>query len=495
MSLRQRALLAVVLALAFYGLSALVAGGLLLVPVLEWAVLHRITPLVVLFCTLGASLIIWSILPRRIPFRPLHPALDPSAQSGLFAELRALARDVGQLMPADVYLDLSVNASVGQRGRLPGLGGRRFMVLGLPLLAVLRVTELRAVIAHELGHYQGGDTRLAPWVYRVEASIRRTQEHVGGYSGLIHAPFLLFGMLFKRVSRHVSRHQELAADMLAARMVGARPLTNALDESDRAGIAFDPYWRSEVMPVLECGFLPPIADGFASFISRPSISSDVDRAVRERRANPPANLDDRHPLYAERVHALRSAPPGLDPASEPAAISLLRDVPAVEWALVAGLMRRESPCLEPIGWSDVGARVVVARWQHQESEFGSLVQGMFVESLPELIAGAGRLGRLLARSRGADAWLSENDAAEIGLSALEGAVGLAMSRDGWHVESLPGMPVVLSKNRGALDLRDAIGKLASGQFAPTSWRQRCGELGISDLSLAAVDATGPARGR
>jgi hypothetical protein len=42
--------------------------------------------------------------------------------------------------------------------------------IGVGLLAVLRVDELRAVLGHELGHLGGGDTRFGPVVYRAKES-------------------------------------------------------------------------------------------------------------------------------------------------------------------------------------------------------------------------------------------------------------------------------------------------------------------------------------
>jgi len=70
-------------------------------------------------------------------------------------------------MPAEVYLIAEANAWVIDRGGIMGCGSRRVMGLGLPLLQVLSVYQLRAVLAHEFGHFHGGDTKLGPWVYKI----------------------------------------------------------------------------------------------------------------------------------------------------------------------------------------------------------------------------------------------------------------------------------------------------------------------------------------
>jgi len=74
-----------------------------------------------------------------------------------------------------------------------------------------------------------------------------------------------YGELFLRISHAVSRRQEFSADALASRVVGSRTLVGGLKKVHAAGPAFDAYWSQEVVPVLQAGYLLPIADGFRSF--------------------------------------------------------------------------------------------------------------------------------------------------------------------------------------------------------------------------------------
>jgi Zn-dependent protease with chaperone function len=77
-----------------------------------------------------------------------------------------------------------MNAFVGDRGGIMGFGSRRIMGLGLPLLALLNISEFRAVLAHEFAHYYGGDTRLGPWVYKTRMAIIRVFQSVGSLGAL-----------------------------------------------------------------------------------------------------------------------------------------------------------------------------------------------------------------------------------------------------------------------------------------------------------------------
>jgi heat shock protein HtpX len=102
------------------------------------------------------------------------------------------------------------------------------MGLGLPLLEALTVRQFRAVLAHEFGHYYGGDTRLGPWIYKTRAAIERTVRGVHRHGSVLVKPFEWYGNMFLRGTHVVSRRQEFSADALAARTAGARALTKGL---------------------------------------------------------------------------------------------------------------------------------------------------------------------------------------------------------------------------------------------------------------------------
>src|SRR5712664_967028 len=132
MSLRQRAVLAIALTVGFYVLA------LGLIAVMVWVVFQPHVPgRLVGFCLLGAGVIAVSIIPWPRRFVPPGPLLNPAGQPALFAELQSVARAVGEAMPAEVYVTPEMNAGVLQRGR------RRVMVLGLPLMQVLTVNQMR----------------------------------------------------------------------------------------------------------------------------------------------------------------------------------------------------------------------------------------------------------------------------------------------------------------------------------------------------------------
>ena len=480
-SVAGRAALAVGLMVGFYVLALAITAALVFVPIAEVVYTNRIHPKIALICLIGAATILWSILPRRDRFDAPGPILEPASHPKLFAEIEGVARATGQVMPAEVFLVGDVNAWVAQRGGVMGFFSRRVMGLGLPLLQTLSVSELRAVLAHEFGHYYGGDTRLGPWVYKTRSAIGRT---IGGLgNSFLQLPFQLYGNLFLRVSHAVSRRQELSADALASRVAGSRPLVEGLKKVQLAAAGYDAYWSQEVLPVVQAGFLPPIAEGFRRFTSDARVSEGMTKlleaALQEARANP----YDTHPPLAERIAAASGLPDGPDPSGEPPAISLLSDVAGLERKWLATVADATSVgTLAPIAWDAVVSAVLLPAWRAAVATNAAALAGATVRDLPKFIAeGAARATRLPGRLE------PDNDPdarkAFVRWLAAAGTI-LALERAGWTIAAPPGAPVSARRNGDELFPFDALRKIADGSLTGDAWRDEASRLGVGDLSLA-----------
>ena len=195
-----------------------------------------------LVCVGCAGAIVWAILPRFDKFVPPGPPLTSGDAPQLFEVLTDVSTATEQAMPADVYLVNDVNAFVAERGGIMGLGSHRVMGIGLPLMQAVTVQELRAIVAHEFGHYHSGDVKIGPWIYKTRVAIGRTIQQLGdGYLGKI---FVAYGKLFLRVTHAISRRQEFIADEVAANAAGATAMASALRKVHGAAGAFQSYWSS-----------------------------------------------------------------------------------------------------------------------------------------------------------------------------------------------------------------------------------------------------------
>src|SRR5262245_26984433 len=208
----RRAMLAIALMAGFYTLALTLALGLLWVPYAEWTYAGTVHPKILIGCVSSALVLLWAIVPRIDRFAAPGPRLDETSAPQLFSMVREIADKTRQEVPDEIYLLTDVNAWVTQRGGIMGIGSRRIMGVGLPLLQILTPAELKAVIAHEFGHYCAGDVAIGPWIYKTRSAIGRTISSV--HDTLLEKPFLWYGRLFLRLTHAVSRRQEFVADSM-----------------------------------------------------------------------------------------------------------------------------------------------------------------------------------------------------------------------------------------------------------------------------------------
>ena len=257
-----RSILALALMIGFYLLALAMSAALLYIPYATIAYAHRISIKLSLLCVAAAYAILKGCIFVRSPaFQAPGPIVTEGEQPELFHLIREVAASMKTRMPDRVYFIPDVNAFVAEIGGFFGFGSRRIMGIGLGLLHVDNVSQLKATLAHEFGHYAGGDTRVGGLVYRTRLSIGRVLDNLN--RGFLSKPFELYAKLFLRVSHGVSREQELAADRAAVNVAGLEAHLTGLACVARGALLFDGFIRSEVAPLIDLGFCSSnLFDGF-----------------------------------------------------------------------------------------------------------------------------------------------------------------------------------------------------------------------------------------
>ncbi|HSH59187.1 MAG TPA: M48 family metalloprotease [Acidimicrobiales bacterium] len=302
-SVTGRAILALAFLLGFYVLAFGAVAALVGANVALFAVAGRTQfQLVVL-----TAFVTWAVL-RGVFFLSRHDdadlpgfAVDEATQPELVRLVAAVAAEMATSPPARVLLVPEVNASVTQTGGMLGLrAGQRVMTIGMGLLDAVSVDQLRAVVAHELGHYAGGDTRLGPLVYRAGASIYRTVGHLGEGS-VLGRLFAAYGRRYLVLSQRVRRHQELSADAAAVRLAGRDSLVSGLRRIATTAAAFDHLVGTYLAPLWRRGCEAENAfEGYRALLADPARHQEllvVEEVLRAR----PTDPYDSHPSLAERI--------------------------------------------------------------------------------------------------------------------------------------------------------------------------------------------------
>ncbi|MFF3883629.1 M48 family metalloprotease [Streptomyces sp. NPDC001914] len=295
-------------------------------------------------------------------------AVGPDDQPELWAQVRAAADVAGERPPDELYLVDEVNAGVAEQSRLLGLlPGRRRMVLGLPLLAGLTVPRLRAVLAHEFGHYGHRDGRLGALTMRGRQAVLHTVEMFQDGSTSIHQAigglYVGYAHMFLRTSQSVARDQEFAADQTAAETAGRDATVAALRALPVIAAAHAHYVQTYAGMGAPMGALPPVGEVYGGFRRLVAARPGDRLAVLAAGTRPPRpHRYDSHPPGAERIARIEElAPDGRTDGSDgPSALTLLRDAELVFAALEARLLPAEVVQLPRMSWEDlVMARAVV----------------------------------------------------------------------------------------------------------------------------------------
>lgn len=158
--------------------------------------------------------------------------VNPAAAPQLWARIRELAARVDTAPPEQVIAGIDANFFVTEhplelgRDRTRG----RSLFISIPLLRVLDQQEADAVLAHELGHFAGGDTassmRLNPKLAQFD--LYTEQMRTGGATLLAFFLLILYRFIFELALQKSSREREFAADAVAARLTSPQALSRAL---------------------------------------------------------------------------------------------------------------------------------------------------------------------------------------------------------------------------------------------------------------------------
>jgi Zn-dependent protease with chaperone function len=487
--LRFRSWIAVGLVLGFYILSISVSIGLLFFA--YEAVTHLssfgVNLKIALFCVIGAGTILWSILPRFERFEPPGPEIAATSEPRLFQEIRQIAEQCNQPVPHDVYLTGEMNAGVLQHGGFLGKGSRSVMIVGLPLICSTTVSQFRAILAHEFGHFYGGDTKLAPWIYKTTKAIIRTLTSLAQRKSHLTFLFQWYGLFFLRITRSISRHQEFAADALGARLAGS----TAMQEGLRATIPFDlvsqVYWQSEVLPVLKSGFRPSLAAGFTQFTASAWCKELVKTPETE---SVEKDIYDTHPPLQERIQALKGLPPSDAPMRDSPAITLFDHLDEQEERLISFF--QDAPAkLQAIAWEDVGKQVYVPEWTRKVQQNANALSGI----TPASLANIRGLNEFWDKFRDPPGMLLAREQRErFGLACLGSALALGLYQRGWQLCAVPGK-MELQENGITISPFQTVFKLASREISPENWLEQCAKAEISQIDLSQLSVGSTAAGQ
>jgi len=191
--------------------------------------------------------------------------VTPAEQPRLFDFLHRLADEAGAPRPKRVYLSARVNAAVFYDLSVVNLlfPSRKNLEIGLALVNVLTLSEIKAVLAHEFGHFAQRSMAIGSWVYiaqQIAAHVVAKRDALDKFLSFlsnIDLRVAWVGWLLSLVvwsirslmdtllsvvvlaQRALSRQMEFQADLVAVSLTGSDELVHALHKLNAADEAWD----------------------------------------------------------------------------------------------------------------------------------------------------------------------------------------------------------------------------------------------------------------
>jgi Zn-dependent protease with chaperone function len=211
----------------------------------------------------------------------------------------------------NILLNQEFNAAVVQIPRLGIFGWQKnYLLLGLPLMQSLSVEQLKAVLAHELGHLSGNHSRFAAWIYRIRKTwmqiyerLHQSEQH--GASVLFNRFLDWYWPAFNAYSFVLARMNEYEADLCAAQLAGSRNAAEALINVEiKARFLESSFWLDIQKQVEHLPNPPDNAYSSMLTVLHNPIAQEQSNQWLEQALAQKTNNTDTHPCLAERLKSL-----------------------------------------------------------------------------------------------------------------------------------------------------------------------------------------------
>ncbi|MGK7915230.1 MAG: M48 family metalloprotease [Prochloraceae cyanobacterium] len=210
-----------------------------------------------------------------------------------------------------ILLNEDFNAAVVQIPRLGIFGWQEnYLLLGLPLMQSLSLEQLKAVLAHELGHLSGNHFSFAAWIYRIRQTwmqiyqrLHQSEEH--GASVWLNFFLEWYWPSFNAYSFVLARMNEYEADRCAVQLVGAKNTAEALINVEIKARFLERSFWPDIYKLVEHQAEPPknvyssMLDVLHSPLSEEKRNQWLEEALVKK-----TNNEDTHPCLADRLKAL-----------------------------------------------------------------------------------------------------------------------------------------------------------------------------------------------
>jgi Zn-dependent protease with chaperone function len=237
--------------------------------------------------------------------------LAPDEEPRLRGLLEEVAGRIGTRPVDSIYLTPGTDLAVMERGGLLRQirgDSERCLILGVAVLDGMTMGPLRAILAHEYGHFSNRDTAGGGFALSVRRSLWTMAQHLAQHGAAAwYNPAWLFVIgfqrVFLRVSQGASRLQEVLADRWASFAYGAAAFERGLRHVVERSIRFGAHAQAALGEVIETR--QPLPNLYAYRPGQEPDPNELGRQVEEAIEREPSPYDS-HPSPAHRIQWIQA---------------------------------------------------------------------------------------------------------------------------------------------------------------------------------------------
>jgi Zn-dependent protease with chaperone function len=201
--------------------------------------------------------------------------ITPDEQPALFAFIKQLTDEAQAPFPKRIFISADVNAGVFYDSSFWSMffPVKKNLKIGLGLVNCINLSEFKAIMAHEFGHFSQRSMKFGSYVYNLNKVIHNMLYENDGYGKLlngfarIHSIFRLFAwiniqlvmgmqnilkkiyVVLNKTYMGLSREMEFHADAMAAYVSGSNHATSSLKRIEIGQLCYSGllnYWNSQL---------------------------------------------------------------------------------------------------------------------------------------------------------------------------------------------------------------------------------------------------------
>lgn len=210
----------------------------------------------------------------------------------LFKDVKEIADKIGVPEPSEILITPTTEIAV------TGIFKKK-LIIGIATLNKLRRDELKSILAHEFGHFYGGDTLAGHLIANLRLSLELLVSFTRGT--VVGLGAFVISFIFNVITLTYSRQVEYRADIVSARIFGGKMFSQALVNYATHATVFEEF---SSMLIREMAKNDKMFKNIYEFIGK-NVTEKKEEEAKKRIISTKTSLLSTHPAIIDRVKKIK----------------------------------------------------------------------------------------------------------------------------------------------------------------------------------------------